>query len=43
MALQMLLAGALTVAASIKIFWARIKDIFRRLIGKSQPRPDIDA
>lgn len=43
LALQMLLAGALTVAASIKIFWARIKDIFRRLIGKSQPRPDIDA
>lgn len=43
LALQMLVAGALTAAASIKIFWARIKDVFRRMLGKSQPRPDIDA
>lgn len=37
LALQMLIAGALTAAASIKIFWARLKDIVRRVIGGHTP------
>jgi len=36
--LQMLIAGALTAAASIKLFWYRIKDFAQRLLGlKSKP------
>jgi hypothetical protein len=36
--LQMLIAGALTAAASIKLFWYRIKDVAQRLLGlKSKP------
>jgi hypothetical protein len=38
--LQMLIAGALTAAASIKLFWYRIKDVLQRLLGmKSKPPP----
>lgn len=36
--LQMLIAGALTAAASIKLFWYRIKDFAQRMLGsKSKP------
>lgn len=36
--LQMLIAGALTAAASIKLFWYRIKEVMQRLFGmKSKP------
>ena len=37
--LQMLLAGALTAAASIRIFWARIKDTARRMLGTEPKAP----
>ena len=37
--LQMLLAGALTAAASIRIFWARIKDTARRMLGTEAKAP----
>jgi hypothetical protein len=35
--LQMLVAGALTAAASIRFFWSRIKDFVRRLFGLKTP------
>lgn len=42
--LQMLIAGALTAAASIRIFWARIKDTAkdtaRRMFGPKMPPTD---
>lgn len=41
--LQMLIAGALTAAASIKIFWAQVKEFFRRSPKPKNSRADIDA
>jgi len=44
LALQMLLAAALTAAASIRIFWTRVKDVFRRMFrSKVEPGAGIDA
>lgn len=37
--LQMLIAGALTAAASIKMFWYRIKEIMQRLFGQKHKPP----
>lgn len=36
--LQLLIAGALTAAASVRMFWHRLKDVVRRVLGlKSTP------
>ncbi len=44
LALQMLVAGALTAAASIRIFWTRVKDFFNRMFrAKSAPKAGVDA
>jgi hypothetical protein len=37
--LQMLIAGALTAAASIKLFWLRIKDFMQRILGSKLKPP----
>lgn len=42
--LQMVIAGALTAAASIKVFWAQLKDFFRRAPKqKDDVRTDMDV
>lgn len=42
--LQMLIAGALTAAASIKIFWAQLKEFVRRSPKKKEgAQADIDV
>ncbi|MEZ5900370.1 MAG: hypothetical protein AB7S74_14095 [Hyphomicrobium sp.] len=36
--LQIVIAGALTAAASVRVFWYRLKEFARRMIGlKSTP------
>ncbi|HKZ96753.1 MAG TPA: hypothetical protein VJ045_07210 [Hyphomicrobiaceae bacterium] len=38
--LQMLLAGALAVGASIKLFWHRIKELWRTVLGHEKSARD---
>ncbi|MDX2199517.1 MAG: hypothetical protein SF069_11175 [Phycisphaerae bacterium] len=38
--LQMIVAGALTAWASIRMFWSRIKEFFQRLSGAKSPSND---
>jgi len=38
--IQMIIAGGLTAAASIRIFWSRLKGFARRIFGPKSPPPD---
>ncbi len=38
--IQMIIAGGLTAAASIRIFWSRIKSLARRILGPKTPPID---
>jgi hypothetical protein len=37
--LQLLIAGALTAAASVKFYWMRIKEFVRRVLGSNAAPP----
>jgi hypothetical protein len=37
--LQLLIAGALTAAASVKFYWMRIKEFVRRVFGSKAAPP----